>query len=281
VGDLPSLQVSSFLILGLAPVRPLVLVLLTLLLGAPAGAQSLPLVVREAVALELEGKLGEALGRYRAALTSVPSLVQDETMSQALTVRVFSKAAHLSLDLGLGEEAWDLAGRMLSAKNQRAVEAGTLVRMRLLRVQERWAEALELFDQYSQAWPLPPPGPGLLTEVRRVRVSAQKSGAAVEALLRKAGGPASWALQGTLDLLPSPTEAWDLSVTETVRLQVGAFKDWGNALTLIDMLREKGWAPFTDVRSSGGEKLYLVYVLSRQPASDRSRLEAQGLTALP
>lgn len=262
--------------------RAPVLVLLVTLLGVPAGAESLPPVVREALVLELEGRLGEALDRYRAALSTVTSLVQDEAMAQPLTVRVFAKAAHLSLDLGLGEEAWDLAGRLLSSRNQRAAEAGTLVRMRLLRNQERWSEALELFDQYSSSWPLPPPSPSLLHEALRVRLAARKSGVAVEALLKKAGGPASWILAGNADLLPGPSEAWDLNVTETVRLQVGAFKDWGNALTLIDMLREKGWSPLTDVRSlPGGERLHLVYIISRQPTTDRARLEAQGLTALP
>jgi hypothetical protein len=47
------------------------------------------------------------------------------------------------------------------------------------------------------------------------------------------------------------------------------------------MLKEKGWTPFIDVKTgAGGEKLHSVYVVSRQPALDRARLEAQGLAAL-
>lgn len=258
--------------------KRLLLAGLLVLAALPAGAEDLPPAVRDALDLELQGRLGEALDRYRSALSTVPALVQDEGLSRPLTVRVFSKAAHLSIDLGQGEEAWDLSARLLAAKNQKAVEAGTLVRLRLLRIQERWAEALDLFDSYAAAWPLPPPSLLLLTEVRRIRAGAQKSPAALETLIRKGGGPASWVLDGSVSFLPGPAEVWDLGVQETVRLQVGAFRDWANALTLIDMLRENGWVPFTDIKAgSGGEKLHLVYVVSRQPASDRARLEAQGL----
>ncbi len=243
-----------------------------------AQGEELPAPVSEAVDLELQGRLGEALDRYRAALSTVPALVQDEALALPLTVRVFSKAAHLSIDLGYGEEAWDLSARLLAAKNQKAAEAGTLVRLRLLRMQERWADGLALFDAYASAWPLPPPSLLLLTEVRRIRAGAQKSPAALEVLIRKGGGPASWVLDGSAALLPGPAEVWDLNVQETARLQVGAFRDWANALTLIDMLRENGWVPFTDVKVTAGEKLHIVYVVSRQPASDKARLEAQGLS---
>lgn len=247
-----------------------------------AGADSLAPLVKEAVQLELEGRLGESLDRYRVALSSVPALVQDEALALPLTVIVFSKAAHLSLDLGYTEEAWDLSARLLAAKNQPSVEAGTLVRLRFLRIQKRWAEGLALFDAYAAAWPLPPPGPSLLLEVQRIRLGSRASTSVVDSLLQKTGGPASWVLSGKASILPGPTEVWDLTVQEPVRLQVGAFKDWSNALTLIDMLREKGWSPFTDVKlGSQGEKLHVVYVVSRQPLSDRVRLEAQGLATLP
>jgi len=263
-------------------VKALVLILVSIFLVFSLGAQDLPPVVREAVDLELQGRLGEALDRYRAALSSEPVLLQDEGLVQPLTIQVFSKVAHLSVDLGYGEDAWDLAGRLLSVKNQRAAEAGTLIRLRLLRIQDRWTEALALFDEYATAWPLPPPGAPLLLEVQRVRTGSQKSVASIETLVRKNGGPAAWVLDGSVWLLPGPADAWSLKVQETVRLQIGAFKDWGNALTLIDMLREKGWTPFTDVRlTSGGDKLHVVYVISRQAAADRSRLEAQGLLTPP
>lgn len=260
------------------------LLLVAILVVAPrfVAADDLPPLVREAVDLELQGRLGEALDRYRASLSSVEALVQDEGLAQALTVRVFSKAAHLSIDLGYGEDAWDLGGRLLAAKNQRAAEAGTLVRLRLLRLQERWAEATALFDEYAQSWPLPPPGPALLTEIQRIQAATRVSTTGIEGLVRKGGGPAAWALDGNISLLSSPSEAWDLSIQETVRLQVGAFREWAHALTLIDMLREKGWAPFTDVKvGPTGEKLHVVYLISRQPGPDRARLESQGLVPLP
>ena len=262
--------------------KRLILASILLWSGVSAGAEALPPVVREAMDLELEGRLGEALALYREALSSVPVLVQDEALVEPLTVRVFSKAAHLSIDQGLGEDAWDLGGRLLSAKNQKAAEAGTLVRIRLLRLQEQWTDALALFDDYAGAWPLPPPGPSLLAEVVRIRKGVRKSSADVENLLRKISGPAAWVLDGTISLLPGPTDAWDLSILKNVRLQVGAFKEWGNALTLVNMLRENGWVPFTDVKPGpGGVKLHVVYIISRQPDTDRSRLEVQGLTPLP
>jgi len=246
------------------------------------GADTPTPLISEAVDLELEGRLGESLDRYRAALSSEPALVQDEGLTKAATIQAFSKAAHLSIDLGYAEEAWDLSARLLAAKNQAAVEAGTLVRLRFFRIQKRWAEALALFDSYASAWPLPPPGPAMLFEVQRIRRGAKGSTTVVESLIQKAPGPAAWVLAGDAWVLPGPTEVWDLAAQETVRLQVGAFADWSNALTLIDMLREKGWSPFTDVKDGPrGEKLHVVYVVSRQPGPDRSRLEAQGLTALP
>jgi len=237
----------------------------------------LPPLVKEAVQLELEGRSGEALDRYRAALSTEPSLVQDESSSASLTVWVLSKAAHLSIDLGFGEEAWDLGGRLLASPNQGAAEAGTLVRMRLLRLQGRVTEALALFDSYTKDWPLPPPGPGLVSEVWRIRGGSQGK-APYEALLTRAGGPAAWVLKGDGSWLVGPTEILGIQVQPAVRLQLGVFKDWGNALTLLDMLREKGWSPFTDVKTNpAGEKLHTVYLVSRQPASDKARLESQGL----
>lgn len=245
-----------------------------------AWSDDLPPILQEAVDLELQGRLTEALDRYRAALSAVPDLLQDEALSDPLTIRVFSKAAHLSIDLGYGEEAWDLGGRLWNSKTQKAAEAGTLVRLRLLRLQGRWTEALAAFDAYAASWPLPPPGAALLTEVQRVLQGSQRTGTTFESLIRKGGGPASWVLDRTMELLPSPSDAWRLNVQETVRVQVGAFRDWVNALTLIDMLKEKGWAPFTEVRTGqDGSKLHVVYVVSRQPEADRARLEAQGLLA--
>jgi hypothetical protein len=253
-------------------------VLGVLVLPGALSALDAPPLVKDAVLLELDGRLGEALDRYRAALSTEPSLVQDEGAAQPLTVRVLAKAAHLSIDLGYGEEAWDLAARLLAAKTQAAVEAGTLVRLRILRLQGKTAEALAFFEAYAKQWPLPAPGPRLLAEVGRIRAAQGKGAGAVEALLVKAGGPAAWTLQGTWLTLPGATEALGLEVQETVRLQIGAFKDWGNALTLVDMLREKGWSPFTEVKTNAsGDKLHVVYVVSRQPASDKARLEAQGL----
>lgn len=260
--------------------KPLLAVLLFVLAGTSVPALNLPPIVREAVRLELEGRLGEALDRYRAALSTEPSLVKDETLAQPLTVYVLSKAAHLSVDLGYGDEAWDLGSRLLAAGNQPASEAGTLVKMRIFRLQGRYAEALKLSDSHQKSWPKPGPGPALAAEIRRVRTQSLPGTAKQSALALQ--GPASWILGGAWGALPGPTEVLGLSVQETARLQVGAFQEWGHALTLIDMLREKGWVPFTDVKTgSDGQKLHLVYIVSRQPATDRARLEAQGLNALP
>jgi len=251
------------------------------LMLAPLGhlfPLDLPPMVKDAVQLELDGHESEALDRYRAALSAEPLLVEDEAVTKPLTVRVLSKASHLSIDLGYGEEAWDLGGRLLAAKNQQAVEAGTLVRMRLLRVQGKSSDALGLYNAYLKDWPQPTPGPGLLAEVWRLRTTAGKSPGLEESQLKKSGGPASWVVQGAWSWLSSPTEALGLTVQEAVRLQIGVFKDWDNALTLLDMLREKGWSPFTDVKTNAaGETLHVIYVISRQPASDKARLLAQGL----
>jgi hypothetical protein len=191
-----------------------------------------PPVVREALDLELDGRLGEALERYRAALVSEPSLVQDETAAQDLTVRVLVKAAYLSMDLGYGEEASDFASRLSASKNVLARQQAPAVRLRLTSLQ---GQGSAVFD----------PGP-------------------------------PW-LSGVI-ILPSAADAIGLAVQDSVRIQLGAFKDWSNALTLIDMLREKGWSPLTDVKTSAnGDRLHVVYVVSREPAQDRSRLAAQGL----
>jgi hypothetical protein len=244
------------------------------------GADPLPESVQDAVKLELAGRLDEALEGYRAALTSEP-LVGDEALALPSTVFALSKAAHLAVDLGQGEEAWDLASRLLGSKNADAVEAGTLVRMRMLRLQGRAAEALALNDAYAQAFPHGTSSASLLTEVWRCRLLVGKAGT-VAALVEKRGGTAAWVVKNDAELLTGPTDALGLSFQEPTRLQVGAFQDWGRALTLIDMLREKGWVPQTEVKTGPkGEVLHVVYVVSRQPATDRSRLEAQGLTALP
>jgi hypothetical protein len=240
----------------------------------PAG--DLPTVVKEAVQLELDGHGSEALDRYRAALTTDPTLTQDEAVALPLTVTVLSKAAHLSIDLGYGEEAWDLSGRLLAAKNQAAVEAGTLVRMRLLRLQGKTAAALALYAAYAKDWPQSSPGPGIATEVWRLRTTGGRPGP--DDTVLKKPGPAFWAVQGTWAWLPSPGDALGLTVQEAVRLQIGVFKDWNNALTVINMLREKGWSPLTEARTSAaGETLHVIYVISRQPITDKARLAAQGL----
>jgi hypothetical protein len=207
---------------------------LLLALAGPAAAD--PAVVRDALDLELDGRLGEALDRYRAALASEPELVQDEAAAQDLTVRVLSKAAHLCIDLGYGEEASDFASRLSASKNPRAQQEGASVRARLQRLQGKTAT--------PPSW---------------------------------SSAPASWVKDGSAGYLPSPADAWGLTVQDSVRIQVGAFKDWSNALTLIDMLREKGWSPLTDVKAGPTGPLHTVYVVSRQPAQDRARLAAQGL----
>lgn len=256
--------------------------LLAVLVPAALGALDLPAAVREAVVLELDGRTAEALEGYRSALTTEASLVQDEALDQPLTILVLSKAAHLAIDLGHGEDAWDLGGRLLGARNRAAAEAGTLVRMRLLRLQGKTAQARALFDSYAQAWPLPAPGPGLVAEARLAALAGGKPTSALESVLSKEGGPGASVLKGDWSLLPGPAEALGLVVQEVVRIQVGAFKDWSNALTLVDMLREKGWSPLTDVKTGpGGVKLHSVYVVSRQPEADRARLTAQGLPTLP
>ena len=238
-------------------------------------------MVREALQMELDGRLGEALDQYRVALATEPSLVQDEATAQVLTIRVVSKAANLSIDLGYGEDAWDLGTRLLSAKNATASAAGTLVHLRLLRLQGRWPEAVKAADDYAKAWPKAPPTGALLSEEQRIFAGAKKGGSA-EVLGQKLTGPQAWVLEGDWSLLTNPTEAYGVKVQESVRLQVGAFKDWGHALTLINMLREKGWVPFTEVKiTATGVKLHAVYVISRQAKADRARLESQGLTALP
>lgn len=206
-----------------------VFVLLTVLAALPGHAD--PQIVQEALDLELDGRLGEALDRYRSALVSEPELVQDETASQDLTIRVLAKAAHLCLDLGYGEEASDLTARLALSKNPAAQRQAAVLRSRLQKLQGASAAAPDA----APAW-------------------------------IKDAAP-----------LPSAADAYGVSVQETVRIQLGAFKDWANALTLINMLREKGWSPLTDVKSGPNGVLNLVYVVSRQPAQDRARLTAEGL----
>lgn len=253
-----------------------------LVLWLGSGAWALSSQVKDALQLELEGRLSEALELYRAALSSDSLLVQDEALAQADTVLVLSKAAHLSIDLGQGEEAWDLGGRLLASSNPRAREAGTLVRMRVLRLQGRWTEALDLY-QVLVAWLAPQaPGPQVVAEAWRLRSLSRQLSTGLLALIEGRPGPAHWVVKGQWGAVVGPSEGLRLTVVEPVRLQVGAFQDWGHALTLIDMLREKGWVPFTSVKTGAlGEKLHVVYIVSRQPESDRQRLEAQGLTSLP
>ncbi len=250
-----------------------------LVLGA-AGlvAAEVPPSVKEAVQLELAGRLSESLDRYRSALTEEP-LVQDDATALPLTIFVVSKAAHLAMDLGLGEDAWDWGSRLVSARNRQAAEAGALVRMRLLRLQGRIPEALKAYDSFVAAWPQASPGPALLSEVRRARAGTKKPGS--DDALKKSGGPALWVLQGDAERLPSPSDVMGLTVVESTRLQVGAFREWGHAQTLISMLKEKGWNPVTEVKVSSGTRFHVVYVVSRQPKADRARLVAEGLFVLP
>lgn len=227
--------------------RPAALALLGLL-SLPLGALDLPPTVAEALQLELQGRLDEALDQYTAALSSDEALASDARVSLATTAYALTKAAHLAIDLGRGDEAWDWAGRLLSSEVPAAVQAGTVLKARLLRLAGRDAEAKAL----AKATPAPPSGPN------------------------------AWVASGAWWTLPSAGERWGLTITEAVRLQVGAFADWGHALTLVDMLREQGWVPQTEAKvSKAGEKLYVVSVLTRQPEVDRSRLAAQGLTPAP
>lgn len=170
----------------------------------------------------------------------------------------------------------------MASPSAETVEAGTLVRMRLLGLQGRTADALALFTDFGRRFPQAVPGPSLVTEAWRLRRASGKAADDLVSLLTKREGPGAWVLQGGWRRLPGPAEAWGLTFQETVRLQVGAFQDWGHALTLIDMLREKGWVPFVDLKTTAaGDRLHLVYIVSRQPDSDRERLGAQGLLTLP
>ena len=122
------------------------------------------------------------------------------------------------------------------------------------------------------------PGPGLRAELLKVRLPDHGAASSVS----KENGPASQVAAGNCTQLPGPVDVLGIKVLETSRIQVGAFKDWANALTLVEMLREKGWSPLTQVKTVGsGEKLHVVYVISRQPETDRTRLTAQGLPVLP
>jgi len=246
--------------------------------GIVAG--EVPASVKEAVQLELAGRLSESLDRYRSALTEEPVLVQDDATALPLTIFVVSKAAHLAIDLGLGEDAWDWGSRLASARNRQAAEAGTLVRMRLFRLQGRGPEALKAYESFTSAWPQGSPGPALLSEVRLARMGSKKP-VGSDDLLKRSGGPALWILQGDADRLPSPSDVIGITLVESTRLQVGAFREWNHAQTLISMLKEKGWNPVTEVKISSGTRFHVVYVVSRQPKSDRARLVAEGLFVLP
>lgn len=240
------------------------------LLGLPLGALDLPPAVGEALRLELQGRLNEALDQYSAALSTDESLASDTRVSLPATAYALSKGAALAIDLGRGDEAWDWASRLVGSDSPGAVEAGTALKLRLLRLAGRPNDAGSLAAAWTSAHPKASPGPALTDELVRL---GQK---------RPIVGPPAWVASGVWSPWPSAGERWGLTITETVRLQVGAFADWGHALTLVDMLREQGWVPQTEAKvSKAGEKLFVVSVLTRQPEVDRGRLAAQGLSPAP
>jgi hypothetical protein len=85
--------------------KALAVLFLSLWVPGLGGALDLPSSVRDAVLLELDGRSSEALESYRSALATESLLVQDEDLSDPVSVFVLSKAAHLCIDLGYGEEA--------------------------------------------------------------------------------------------------------------------------------------------------------------------------------
>lgn len=225
----------------------------------------LPPAAADALRLELQGRMGEAFDRYLAALSSDELLSDDSDAQRPETIYVLSKAAFLALDLGKGEEAWDLAGRLLSSPVLSGVQPGAVVRLRLLRLQGRPNDAEALIAQLNRRFPQGPWGVSFRNEVAKLRGNEPSP-------YRDKSAGSDWTL------IETPADQWGVPFQESVRVSVGAFQDWGRALTLIDMMREKGWVPLVDIRTnSQGVRLNLVYIISRDPNTDRQRLHAQGL----
>ena len=251
--------------------------LLTVLLACgallPSWALELPGTVREAVRLELAGRLTEALEAYRSALSSEESLIQDESAAKSETIYTLVHAANIAIDLGYGEEAAVLATRLKDSPQDEAQFKGLAIQMRLLRLEGRPQDAIQAYEAVKDHTSCP-----VSVRVERERSLELLKQAPESSPSKAAAGPELWWHSGQAQLLPSAADTFGLKVEMAVKLPLGAFRSWDNALTLIDMLREKGWSPLTDVkRTSGAPPLYLVSILSRQPETDRKRLKDQDL----
>ena len=88
-------------------------------------------VARQALRLELSGRLNEALEQYHVVLLSRDFSAENTADSKALRAFLLAKMAWISISLGEVEEAWDLGGQLVSLGTAEAVTSGKLIRLRL------------------------------------------------------------------------------------------------------------------------------------------------------
>ncbi len=104
---------------------------------------------------------------------------------------------------------------------------------------------------------------------------AKKAGESVHKRLT-GGGIAPWKVPVGWKILADPSGLFPASVASYARLQLGAFRDWSHARTLLDMLAEKGWVAWVEDRVVKKERLQAIFVLSHSASIDLKQLKDQG-----
>ena len=140
-------------------IRWLGLGLMLSLLGSAVAAADFG-IARQALRLELSGRLKEALEQYHVVLLSRDFASENTADSKALRTFLLAKMAWISVSLGEVEEAWDLGGQLVSVGTQESVRSGKLVRLRLQGKETLppWplASAATKLSDPGQLWGSPP-----------------------------------------------------------------------------------------------------------------------------
>lgn len=233
--------------------------------GLPAQTKDL----KAASLAELSGDLPRAFQLYK-------------TLDQVNDPLIMTKCGHLALSLGLTEEAADFASRLMGSKNPATQQEGALLKMKILRVQGRIKLAQSLFEDYSKTYPLQKPSPAFLMEALKLYGDNSPEKKRLAALIDESS-PDALVLSGRWNGLPDPCEMGigdDTKVLNSVKIQLGVFRDWVNVQKQVQKLKDAQWVPLVETINKDGKDLYYLYVMSANINDDLKKMKTQGFTPI-
>lgn len=224
--------------------------------------------VKAASLAELGGDLTKAYQLYKALADSSDPLV-------------LAKCGHLAVSLGLIDEAADYSSRLLAQKSASAQQEGTLLKMKVFRLQGRSKLAQKLFEDFSQTSLFTKPSAALLNEALLLYPENSEDWNRLASLMEESC-PEALARSGSWSFLPDPGELYRNPKSSTaVRLQIGVFRDWGNVQSQVQKLKSSQWVPLVEKTSKNSKELFILYIMSENPNEDLKKLKAQGYQPLP